>query len=478
MADPGLQQRLKEDVGFREPPITTVVRPFQEFFRIEASSGILLLLCTGVALFLANSPWAEAYFHFWETELAVTLGDFHISMELLHWINDGLMAVFFFLVGLEIKREILIGELSSPRKAILPIFAAIGGMLLPAIIYLVINWQGPGQRGWGIPMATDIAFALGVLAILGKRVPTSLKVFLTALAIVDDLGAVVVIAIFYTEGLVWGWLALGIVVFGGMLLLNRLGVRHPVPYGALGIALWFAFLQSGVHATVAGVLGAMAIPAVARINTGQFVSWSRQALDELEACCGTTHGNGRGTATTIEQRAVLQAMETAIQNVESPLQRMEHALEKPVAYTIMPIFALANAGVPFLGNFFEDLLNPVSVGVVMGLVFGKQIGITVFTWLAVRLGLADLPQGVSWRHIYGVAWLGGIGFTMALFIDSLAFEGNPLIDTAKIGILTGSIISGVVGYLILRTAPPVAEAVVESEPYPQQVREAQPAQSA
>jgi NhaA family Na+:H+ antiporter len=446
-----------------------VVRPFQDFFRIEASSGILLLAFTGIALFLANSPWAESYFHFWETELAIVFGDFHLSMELLHWINDGLMAIFFFLVGLEIKREILIGELSSPRKAILPIFAAIGGMLFPALIYLLFNLRGDGQQGWGIPMATDIAFALGVLALLGSRVPTSLKVFLTALAIVDDLGAVVVIAVFYTEQVMWAWLVIGVVVFLGMLLLNRLGVRHPVPYGALGIVLWFAFLQSGVHATISGVLAALTIPAVARMNTDQFVNWSLQALDELRI--------GDSPSSTADQRAVLQAMETAIQHVESPLQRLEHAMEMPVAYTIMPLFALANAGVPFLGHFFEDLVDPVALGIVMGLVFGKQIGITLFTWLAVRLGLAELPQGVSWRHIYGVAWLGGIGFTMALFIDGLAFEGDPLLETAKIGILTASIICGVVGYLILRTAPVVHEDAVAPEPAPPQAREARPAQS-
>ncbi len=460
MTDDSLQQRLETGVGFREPPIRQIVRPFQEFFRIEASSGIVLIVVTVIALIWANSPWAERYFQLWETEAGIVFGQFHLEMHLSHWINDGLMAIFFFLVGLEIKREILVGELSTPKKALLPIAAAIGGMIFPAAIYLAINAGTEGQAGWGIPMATDIAFALGVLALLGSRVPTSLKIFLAALAIVDDLGAVLVIAVFYTEQVAFSWLFAGAIVFGLMLALNRLGVRQPIPYGLLAIVLWFAFLQSGVHATIAGVLAALAIPAMSRLDTDQFVSWSRQAIDELDVSRAKDTDPEPGAPTTTTQRSVLQAMETAIHHAESPLQRMEHSLELPVAFVIMPIFALANAGVAVLGHFFDDLFNPVSLGIVFGLVVGKQIGILLFSFLAVRLRLAELPAGVTWRHIWGVAWLGGIGFTMALFIDDLAFGGSPLADTAKIGILVASIISGVGGYVILRSAPRVQEEAV------------------
>ena len=460
-----LEKEISQEIGLHEPRISVLTRPFQEFFKIEASSGIILMVATVIALLLANSPWAADYFHLLETYLSVTFGQFEVSLSLLHWINDGLMAVFFFLVGLEIKREVLIGELSSPRKAALPIAAAIGGMLVPAVIYTTVNFGGRGAAGWGIPMATDIAFALGVLALLGSRAPTSLKIFLTALAIVDDLGAVLVIAVFYTDQIIWSWLAIGMIVFLGMLLLNKLGVRSPVPYGLAGLVLWFAFLESGVHATIAGVLAAMTIPATARINTRDFVLWGRRALDEFEDCCGSDDPDAT-QPTTSEQRGLLQALESAIHNVEAPLQRLEHSLEQPVAYMIMPIFALANAGIPFIGSLIDTILNPVGMGIILGLVFGKQIGIMLFSWLVIRLGIADLPEGVTWRHIWGASWLAGIGFTMALFIDNLAFEDNLVaLNTAKVAILVASLIAGIVGYLILRTAAPVDEtAPAQSQP--------------
>ncbi|GAB4533118.1 MAG: Na+/H+ antiporter NhaA [Anaerolineae bacterium] len=433
--------------SFREPPVDRILRPFQQFFKVEASSGIVLLACTIIALLWANSPWAESYFALWQTKLTFDVGGFGLSKPLILWINDGLMAIFFFLVGLEIKREILIGELSSVGKATLPIAAAAGGMLIPAAIYSLINWSGEGVAGWGIPMATDIAFALGVLALLGRRVPLSLRIFVTALAIVDDMGAVLVIALFYTAEITWIYLAMGGVFLLLMIFANWLGVRRPLVYGLLGIGLWYAFLKSGVHATIAGVLAAMTIPAAARINTDQFVRWGRQVLDEFERCCA---GDSRGNhETTIRQRSLLQAMETAVHHAEAPLQRLEHALEYPVAFVIMPIFALANAGVRLGGD--SDLSHPVSLGIIAGLVLGKQLGITLFTWLSVRLGLTMLPDGVTWRHIYGVSWLAGIGFTMSLFIAGLAFGVSPLLDTAKVGILTASVIAGVAGWLILRT---------------------------
>ncbi len=433
---------------FKEPPIDKILRPFQEFFKIEASSGIVLIACTVIALIWANSPAAESYFALWQTKLTVGLGAFILSKPLLLWINDGLMAMFFFLVGLEIKREVLVGELSSPKQALIPIVAALGGMILPAVIFLLFTRGTVAADGWGIPMATDIAFALGVLALLGKRVPLSIKIFLTALAIVDDLGAVLVIAIFYTSEIVWSYLAIGALFLVLMFIVNKLGVTHAWIYAILGVLMWFAFLLSGVHATIAGVLAALAVPAIARINTRDFVRWNRDVLDDFETCCPGESDDDHHT--TIRDRSLLQAMENTIHHTEAPLQKMEHALAYPVAFVIMPIFALANAGVTFTGGF-EDLLNPLGLGIIAGLVIGKQLGVFAFTWITVQVGLAKLPEEISWRHVYGAGWLAGIGFTMSLFISGLAFGNSPLLDISKVGILIASLISGVGGWLILRT---------------------------
>lgn len=434
--------------SFGEPPINKILRPFQEFFKIEASSGVVLIVCTLIALVWANSSAAESYFALWQTKLTVGLGAFILSKPILLWINDGLMALFFFLVGLEIKREVLIGELSSPKQALVPIVAALGGMIVPASIFFLFTQNTPASIGWGIPMATDIAFALGVLALLGKRVPLSIKIFLTALAIVDDLGAVLVIAIFYTSEIVWLYLLIGAIFLALMFIVNFLGVTHAWVYAILGVFMWFAFLLSGVHATIAGVLAALAVPASARINTRDFVRWNREVLEEIENCCPDDMEADHDT--TIRERSLLQAMENTIHHTEAPLQRMEHSLEYPVAFVIMPIFALANAGVTFRGGL-DDILNPLSLGIMAGLVIGKQLGVFAFTWLTVRIGLARLPEGITWRHVYGAGWLAGIGFTMSLFISGLAFGDSPLLDISKVGILIGSLIAGVGGWLVLRT---------------------------
>lgn len=420
-----------------------LLAPLQDFLHKEASSGILLLIFTVVALLWANSAWSDSYNLIWYRKLTIGYGDFLLSKALLLWINDGLMAIFFFVVGLEIKREVLIGELASFRKAILPVAAAIGGMVFPALIYTAFNYGGGGSRGWGIPMATDIAFALGVLALLGKRVPVSLKIFLTAVAVVDDLGAVLMIAIFYTAEIAWINLAIAAVILVVLVIANRLGVRNPIVYSILGIGLWLAFLRSGVHATVAGVLLAMTIPSRARINDREFVKHSRTIIDEFEeADEGDEYLNE-------SQRSSLHVLEDLVEHAKAPLQRLEYELHPWVAYAIMPLFALANAGVA-LGSGFATVFDPVSLGVIFGLILGKQIGITLLSWLVVKSKLADLPEGVNWRHIYGVSWLAGIGFTMSLFISSLAFGPTSLLETAKIGILIASLIAGVVGILILR----------------------------
>lgn len=440
---------MKSDLAHSRTPIRPLVRlilrPFQEFARIEASSGILLLLCALVALVWANSPWESSYAELWHMQATVGIGSYVLSKSLLHWINDGLMAVFFFIVGLEIKREVLAGELASFRRAALPIAGAIGGMLVPAGIYSAFNLGGAGAPGWGIPMATDIAFALGALALLGNRVPFSLKVFLTALAIVDDIGAVLVIALFYTAQLSILPLILGLVVLGALVVVNRADVHDMRIYTLLGVCLWLAFLESGIHATISGVLLAMTIPAHSRIDAKEFLDKGRALLVEF-AKGGT---NNTSSLVSEEQQTALLELETACEQVETPLQRIEHALHPWVTYLVMPLFALANAGVSLRGDLFAAWTHPVSVGTIAGLVLGKQVGISVASWLAVKSRFASLPTGVTWLQLYGVSWLGGIGFTMSLFIASLAFRESQLLSSAKLGILTASLIAGVAGWLIL-----------------------------
>ncbi len=387
-------------------PAERILRPFREFLRVEASAGILLLLCTGVALAWANSRAGSLYFEAARATVTVGVGPFVLSKPLLVWINDALMAVFFLVVGLEIKREILVGELSSPKKAALPLLAAAGGMIVPAAIYLSLNAGTDRAAGWGIPVATDIAFAIGVLTLVGKRVPLGLKVFLTALAIADDLGAVLVIAIFY-GGRLDGAALLAVAAFMALLIVaNWAGVREPLFYCLLGVGLWLAVFRSGVHPTVAGVLLAAAIP-------------SRSRIDVEEAA--------------------------------PPLERIEHALHPWVMYLIMPVFAFFNSAVVFEGNPWKALSHPATLGVVLALVVGKPVGITLSSWLAVRFKLAALPEGVGWRQIAGVACIGGIGFTMSLFIAGLAFDG-ALLASAKTGILFASTAAGGVGWLVLRGA--------------------------
>jgi NhaA family Na+:H+ antiporter len=385
-------------------PVERLVRTFQEFARLEASGGVLLIGCMVAAIAWANSSWSASYFHLWHTDPTFGFAGNFLSKPLHFWINDGLMALFFLLVGLEIKRETLVGELASFRKAALPIAAALGGMIVPAIFYFLFNRGGPGAAGWGIPMATDIAFALGVLALLGDRAPTSLKVFLAALAIADDIGAVLVIALFYTEQISWISLGVGGLFFVALIAANRAGARHPLVYVVLGLGLWVAFLQSGIHATVAGVLLAITIPA-------------HQSVKSV--------------------------------NAESPMLRFEHALMPWNKYVIMPVFALANAGVLLGAGAARSLADPISVGVICGLVLGKPIGIVLFSWLATRSRIATMLAGIGWRQIAGVGLLGGVGFTMSLFIANLAFGDTPELEMAKVGILAASIISGAAGAVLL-----------------------------
>ena len=431
------------------PLIERILRPFQQFIATTAASGIVLLLFTVAALAWANSPWADSYHHVWEIPLTIGTPGFGLTMSLHHWVNDGLMAVFFFLVGLEIKREVLVGDLSSRRSATLPVAAALGGMLVPAGFYLLLNFGGPGHPGWGVPMATDIAFALGILALLGNRVPTGLRVFLAALAIADDLGAVLVIAFFYTGALDWAAMGGAAVVLAMLVALNAAGARRPFTYALLGIALWVFVLASGIHATIAGVLLALTVPARRRISEEVFLARAENALSEFRAADepGTTVLTNRG------HQEALAALEHAADAAQAPLQRMEHALHSVVAFVIMPIFALANAGVPLGGGAAAAARSPIAWGIVLGLVLGKPIGITLASYLAVRARAADLPANVGWRHLHGAAWLGGIGFTMSLFVAGLAFADVRVLDVAKIGVLVASTFAGLVGFAILRMVP-------------------------
>jgi NhaA family Na+:H+ antiporter len=424
--------------------IQRVLRPFHQFAHTESAGGIVLLGCTAIALIWANSPWAQSYFHLWELPLAIGVGDTELRLSLHAWINDGLMAVFFLLVGLEIKREVLVGELASLKRAAFPIAAAAGGMLVPALLYMAFNVGTPELHGWGIPMATDIAFALGILAMLGSRAPLALKVFLAALAIADDIGAVLVIALFYSGTLSTIALAAAGAVLVLLIASNAMGVRHSAVYSILGVLLWLAVHESGIHATVAGVLLAMTIPARTRIDPNEFLERGRGILQEF-AENGVT--DAENVLTSPAQQEAIHALESVAEDAQAPLLKMEDKLHGTVAFVIMPLFALANAGVALAGAA-AAFGSPVTLGVIAGLVFGKPIGITLFAWSAWRLGIASMP-GVTWRQVHGAGWLAGIGFTMSLFIAGLAFQRAAVLDAAKIGILAGSLIAGTVGWVLL-----------------------------
>jgi NhaA family Na+:H+ antiporter len=443
-----------------EKPLGVRVRVmFRQFTRLQASGGIILLAATLLALVWANTAFAAGYFSLWETRLSITLADFLLSEDFLHWINDGLMVVFFFVVGLEIKREVLVGELASPKRAALPVMAAVGGMVLPALFYAAFNAGGDGAAGWGVPVATDIAFTLGLLTVLGRRVPTSLKVFFTALAIADDLGAVLVIAIFYSGEIQLAALAVGGGLLLVLILMNRLSVRNPLPYALFGIGLWLAFLESGVHPTIAGILLAMTIPARTYVRASAFTA----------QCTATLGGLGRDEPADEEgaavgrQQAAAQTLEAIAERLQSPLQRLERTLTPWTTYLIIPLFALANAGVALSGDIGATLVNPISLGIILGLVLGKSLGITLFSWLAVRLGIAEMPTGVGWRRLFGASWLAGIGFTMSLYIASSAFDDPALLDTAKVGILVASLLAAVIGIFFLTSAGSIEKKIEVTE---------------
>jgi NhaA family Na+:H+ antiporter len=418
-----------------ERPIQRLGRPLTAFMHIESASGVVLLICTAIALVAANSPYAEAYDAFWHHELRIAVGEFQLAYSVAHWINDGLMVVFFFVIGLEIKRELVVGELSDPKKVTLPVAAALGGVIVPVAIYLLFQYGETGEQGWAVPMATDIAFVVGCLSLLGSRIPRGLGILMLSLAIVDDLMAVLVIAIFYTESISSTWLAGAGVGLVAILMMNRLGVRSVGMYFIVGVWVWLCTLQSGVHPTIAGVIVGLLTPVHPWLGGMKFLRFLRHTDDTL-----------RREDTSIERaRELVADLSFASREAVSPLFRIETALHRWVAFGIMPLFALANAGVPIE---LSAIGEPVAVAVAAGLFFGKPIGIFGASWLTVKLGWATRPEGVTWPILGGAAFLGGIGFTMALFIASLGLSGGLLLS-AKIGIILGSFTSAVLGMLIL-----------------------------
>jgi NhaA family Na+:H+ antiporter len=415
---------------------------FQRFVRTEALSGLTLLSCAVLALIAANSPWASLYSHLWEMRLPVG-SDQLLTLTLHQWINDGLMALFFLLVGLEIKRELVAGELSSPAKAALPIVAAIGGVAVPALLYSSFNASGPGAHGWGIPMATDIAFALGVLALIAPNASVGLKVFLAALAIVDDMVAVLVIAIFYSNSIAWGALGWAALVLLFLIGLNLSRVTKLWPYLFAGAVLWFFVHESGIHPTIAGVVLAMTIPARTRLNAAEFSEEARSLMEEFDR----SETGDLLVLTSKGQQEALFSLNRASEAATAPILRLEHALHRFSAFFVMPLFAFANAGVELVGPILH---REVAVGVLVGLVIGKPAGVTAASFLAVKTGIAKLPAGMRWSELHGAAWLAGIGFTMSLFIAMLAFPDSAFVATAKMAILGGSLLAGVIGAIVLR----------------------------
>ena len=437
----------KEYVALWEKAFDRVLSPLEEFIHRQTTSGVLLMLSAVLALYLANSSWSEAYHHVLELPLTIGVEGFQLSKSLHHWINDGLMAMFFFVVGLELKREILVGELANIRQALLPVIAAIGGMIVPVLIYMSINANGEAFKGWGIPMATDIAFALGALAMLGKRVPKNLLTFLVALAIVDDLGAVLVIALFYTETIHVPALITAAVMLLLLVSLNLGGIRRGLPYVVVGVVLWIAMLKSGVHATLAGIFLAFTIPMRPKYDPERFLSQVQRRVAQI----AQAFRREPNIVLNDEMRSLVRSLEDGVHHVQAPAQIMEHRMHLPSAYLIIPIFSLANAGIPVDWSSLDRIVtHPVAIGIAAGLVLGKLIGIAGFSWLTVRLGLAALPHDVDFRHIIGAALMGGIGFTMSIFIAELGFAHAPEnLLMAKTGILLASLLAGVSGFIWL-----------------------------
>jgi len=430
-----------------EKAFQKIATPFERFLHAQTTTGLILVFMTILALILANSPFAQSYMDFFHMNIDFNVGSWALSHSIHHWINDGLMGVFFFIIGLEIKREITVGELSNLKVAILPIIAAIGGMIFPAIIYLYFNASSVGANGWGIPMATDIAFAISALVLLGKRVPTALVTFLVALAIVDDLGAVLVIALFYTETINILPLGLSMAMFLVLMALNRFGIHAILPYFIVGLFMWFFMLESGVHATIAGVLAALTIPSKPKKAPASFSSDTINLIKEYER-----YPAEENYAMHEKQKAILLNIKDKIDKVGTPAARLEHSLHLPVALIIIPLFALANAGINIdFSSISTTVLEPVSLGIIAGLIVGKVIGIFGLSWLAITLNIAQLPKGSTMSQIFGVSFLGGIGFTMSIFVADLAFINSPeLILQAKVGILFASIFAGLFGFFWLK----------------------------
>ncbi len=430
-----------------EKAFNRISTPFEHFIHAQTTTGIILMFMTILALILANTPLTESYAHFFHTKVNVSVGSWCLEYTIHHWINDGLMVIFFFIIGLEIKREILVGELSDIKVAILPILAAIGGMILPALIYLIINNGEDGVAGWGIPMATDIAFAISALVLLGKRVSPALVTFLVALAIVDDIGAVIVIATFYTDQIQFLPLMLAGVSFLIMLLFNRIGIHMILPYFIAGLFMWFFMLESGVHATIAGVIAALAIPSKPRQTPIDFTNHTRNSLDEYDNYPVATDNMMHE-----KQKAILLNIKDRIDAVGTPASRLEHDLHLPVSLIVIPLFALANAGVSIdFSSIGDTIITPVSLGIIFGLIVGKVLGIAGVAWVAVKMGIAKLPENSTMSQVFGVAFLGGIGFTMSIFVADLAFVGDEtLVFQAKVGILVASLFSGLFGYFWLK----------------------------
>ena len=430
-----------------------IKEPLAKFIKLETSSSIILFLATVSALVLANSPISESFQGFWKNYITINLPGLELSKPVIKWINDGLMVIFFFLIGLEIKRELVAGELNNFKKASLPLFAAIGGMIVPALLFTILNYGEPGSQGWGIPIAADIAFTLGILQLLGKRVPVGLKVFLMAFAIIDDLGAVLVIAFFYSTNLVWGYIGFALMIVAVLFILSIKGYYSKYFFFLMGLIVWILFLKSGIHATIAGVLLALTIPIKRKTKTMLFHREVKEALDMFVEDCDKN--NDETKILTKNQLTAIEEIEDLAEKTAPPLQYLEHALHGWVSYLIMPLFAFANAGVVF--KFGSEFNFSLSTNIALSMIFGNALGIFIFAYLSIKLKISELPQNVSFKMLGGISILGGLGFTMSLFINSLAFSDQGLIDAAKMGVLIGSLVAGVLGYLVLNTALKGAE---------------------